>query len=77
MKMKKVALFFAVALVASMTLTSCSGDYTCACEYSLMGTKTTPEVTWKDVKKSEAQDACDALATQYKIVDSAAKCELK
>ena len=70
--MKKVALFLGVAFVASLALTSCKGDYTCECTNTLAGQSQTFSIEYKDVKKSDAQESCDALDLLY-----TGGCELK
>lgn len=55
--MKKV---FAVAALSVFALASCKGDYTCSCEFD----GGTSESVMTDVKKKDAEDACDALDAQ-------------
>lgn len=58
--MKKIAPIAAIALFA-VAFTSCKKDYTCTCKNSA-GVASTP-VEYKNVKKSDAKKACDALST--------------
>lgn len=56
--MKKFSIL-AVAAIFVLGLSSCKKDYTCTCTYP----SGDPEsVTYKDVKKKDAEDACDALS---------------
>jgi hypothetical protein len=65
--MKKVfALLAVVALFGS-----CKKDWTCEC--TVLGFTTSGEL--KDMKKSEAQDSCDAASTAAGILGGS--CELK
>jgi len=58
--MKKVIL---IAAVGMMALVSCKKDYTCECNVD--GEKYSYDM--KDVKKSDAKDACDALGSAWII----------
>ncbi|KAA5534914.1 hypothetical protein F0919_09950 [Taibaiella lutea] len=71
--MKKIATFFSVVAVAAIAFTSCSkkGDYTCVC--TLDGTEVA-RVTWNDIKKSDAETACNQQQTSG---GSTIKCELQ
>jgi hypothetical protein len=69
--MKKGMLAFAAVLM--LAATSCKKDYTCTCDYSIIGDVKTE---MKDVKKSDAEDACNTLDALAKIVESGAKCTL-
>lgn len=61
--MKKVLL---IAAVAGMSMVSCKKDYTCTCKYTPAGgTEQTYTYDLKDVKKSEAKDACDAAGSAW------------
>lgn len=67
--MKKV---FMIAIVGgAFVMTSCKKDYTCAC--TIAGQ--TSNTVWTDIKKSDAQDACDALDVTATFVGGS--CELK
>lgn len=65
--MKKV--FFAA--VAVLALASCKKDYSCECTYD--SNKYTYEL--KDVKKSDAKDACNAAGNQWVLLGGS--CDLK
>jgi hypothetical protein len=67
--MKKLLLFAVVLSAASFT--SCTKDYTCECTILSQ----TTEYEFQDVKKSEAEEGCDALTASASIVGG--KCELK
>lgn len=67
--MKKMVLF--VALVATVGLTSCKKDYTCEC--SVDGEKFS--TTMKDVKKKDADKACDTWGSLYTLAGGS--CSLK
>ncbi len=75
--MKKVALFFAVTFVAAMMFSSCSKDYTCACEWEMMDEKMTQDYVYEGVKKADAEETCDAQQVAVRIIDPNGKCELK
>ncbi len=67
--MKKVMM---IAIVGgAFALTSCKKDYTCSC--TIAGQTTSTE--WKDIKKSDAEDDCDALDITATFVGGS--CELK
>jgi hypothetical protein len=55
--MKKIVTIVAVALFGALVLPSCKKDYTCTCT---IGGQTFPN-EMKNVKKSDAKAACDAL----------------
>jgi hypothetical protein len=69
--MKKIATLLSVVSVAAMTLVSCSkkGDYTCTCTVTdANGNNTTSSGgTWTDIKKSDAEDLCDAADQQLQF----------
>ncbi|WP_070137931.1 hypothetical protein [Crocinitomix algicola] len=68
--MKKV--FFAAAFIAGTALmTSCKKDYTCECTAD--GATYTYEL--KDVKKGDADDACDSAGNVWILAGGT--CELK
>jgi hypothetical protein len=66
--MKKVLV---VAAVAMMALVSCKKDYTCDC--TVLGQTSSTE--FKDVKKKDAQEACDEASVALTILDGS--CTLK
>ena len=68
--MKKLTVL--VAVVFMFGAVACKKDYTCSCTVS--GAALTAE--FKDAKKKDAEDACSALETTYKIADPAATCSL-
>lgn len=70
--MKKVLLGSAFALLALVVLSSCKKDYTCAC--TILGQSSSS--TMVDVKKKDAESACNSLETQAKLIDAAASCSL-
>ena len=51
----------ALGVVAFVSLASCKKDYTCTCTIDGESVAT----PYNDVKKSDAEDACDALNTQF------------
>ena len=57
--MKKV---FAVVAVVAL-LASCKKDYTCTCTAAGV----TSSFEYKDVKKADAEDACDAQSTLFAL----------
>lgn len=70
--MKKVILFAAASL---FVLASCKKDYTCECTYKDgSGATQTDSFPYKNVKKKDAQDACETLNT---LGGSDYNCELK
>lgn len=68
--MKKV-LFAAAILAGTSIMMSCKKDYECECDFD--GTKYTYDL--KDVKKKDAQDACDAAGSAWILLG--ATCDLK
>lgn len=69
--MKKVLAIAAIAVFA-VSLQSCKKDYTCDCTYSSLSVS----APLNGYKKADAEDACSAIETTYKIADSAASCTL-
>lgn len=53
----------ALAVLFIVGMTSCKKDYTCTC--TVGGVESTS--TFEDVKKSEAEDACNSLDTAASI----------
>lgn len=54
--MKKLMM---IAIVGgAFALTSCKKDYTCSCTISGQAVN----YEWKDIKKADAEEACDALS---------------
>jgi hypothetical protein len=69
---------FVVAGVAMLALASCKKDYTCECTVTTMGIAVpTLPAEFKDVKKKDAEEACDALQTTYTVGGATASCSLK
>jgi hypothetical protein len=67
--MKKVLL--PMLAFAALTMTSCKKDYTCVCK---IGTESY-NIELKDVKKSDAKDACKTAGNIYIL--SGGTCDLK
>ena len=58
-----------------VALASCKKDYVCECtDVPGFGTVS---ADFKDAKKKDAQDACDALQATYSLASPATKCSLK
>ena len=77
--MKKVFLLSTIALLGAATiLPSCNkkGNYTCQCTELTSNTQVTP-VPYTDMKKKDAQKACDNIAAQGKSVGISMECVLK
>lgn len=70
--MKKVLAIFAV--VAMIGATSCKKDYTCSCDWSVLGVDYSQDYTYEDVKKADAEEACDS---QNAAISAYGSCELK
>lgn len=68
--MKKV---IAIAVLGVFVLASCKKDYTCEC--SVDGE--TINLPYNKQKKKDAEAACDAAETTYKMGDPDATCTLK
>ena len=66
--MKKVLLFAVV--LGAISFTSCKKDHTCVC--TIAGESDSTEL--KDLTKSDAEDACDALGIFYTL--GGGTCEL-
>jgi hypothetical protein len=66
--MKKV---LAIAVLGVFVLSSCKKDYTCSC--TVLGMTT--DSVLKDVKKKDAEKACDATSTSAAILGGS--CTLK
>lgn len=79
--MKKLVL--AVAVVGGLAaLTSCKKDWTCECTITTTGTvnsTTTADTVYTDMKKADAQTACDANDASVSILGESitTECELK
>lgn len=69
--MKKV--FGILAVAGLFVATSCTGNYDCDCTYQGMDITA---ASWEGVKKDDAQTSCDALETNYQLVDASASCTL-
>ncbi len=69
--MKKVLM---ITVLAGLSFASCKKDYTCACK----GDSNFPAINleYKDVKKADAEDACKAAETTYKIANSSVTCSI-
>lgn len=67
---RSLVLILAVMFVLGMV--SCKKDYTCTC--TIAG-QTVP-TEYMDVKKKDAEDACDAAQTAARLVDPNANCSL-
>lgn len=75
--MKKV-LFVVMATGMFLGLVGCNKDYTCECKYTDgAGAATSFSATYEGVKKSKAEEACEAADATYKIIDANASCSLK
>ncbi len=59
--MKKITLILGAVAFMSATLTSCKKDYDCVCKDGTY----TETITYKDVKKKDAEDACNLMNTLY------------
>jgi len=77
--MKKLSMIFGFAFIAAIALSSCKKDYTCECNYkdAVDGSTVNVKAEWEKISKKDAEEACDQLDATWKLVDSAAKCELK
>ncbi|RYD57982.1 MAG: hypothetical protein EOP56_06840 [Sphingobacteriales bacterium] len=73
--MKKIASIAVIAIFA-VGFTSCKKDYTCTCTWKVGNETKTQASAFGKQKKGDANDACDALETTYKMADPNAKCEL-
>jgi hypothetical protein len=70
--MKKF-LFVIVSAALLMSFQSCKKDYTCKCTL----TAGNVDIAYTKVKKSDAQESCDAAETTYKTADATANCDLQ
>lgn len=68
--MKKTILS-AVAVAFVLTFTSCKKDYTCSCK----GTLISQDYPLEDVKKKDAEDACNSLSATWTLAGGS--CSLK
>ena len=69
--MKKIVL---VAAVACLALSSCKKDYTCTCKDQDTPPFDDVVITYTNVKKKDAQNACNAANTTYSAANY--KCTL-
>jgi hypothetical protein len=74
--MKKF-LFLTVAVGMTLSLASCKKDYVCTCTYNDGSANQTIEVPINNAKKSDAEDACAASESVYKVIDANASCSLQ
>ena len=72
--MKNLAVVLLMAGFVSFGLSSCKKDWTCTCTTTVLGQTSTSTVTLKDLKKSEAEDACEGY--QVSAGGVSASCEL-
>ena len=73
--MKKLFSIAAVN-VALVSLSSCKKDYSCSCTYTIEGIgEQTQTLALPDVKKKDAESACDTWKAQYSTFGGT--CELK
>jgi len=68
---------FVFAGVAMLALASCKKDYTCECTVTANGISIPYTAEFKDAKKKDAKEACDALQTTYSAGGATASCTLK
>ncbi len=57
---------------AALTMTSCKKDYTCECKLTMFGETSTSTTLYKNVKKKDAESACNSLNTQASAFGSCA-----
>lgn len=75
--MKKALFGFAMAAVLTVGFTSCKKDYSCTCNYNLVGLgDTTITYQYPKVSKSDAEETCDLQDTQVKLIDANGSCSL-
>ena len=53
--------FIAIAALGVLTLASCKKDYTCSCTINGV----TTDSMYKDIKKKDAETACDAATATF------------
>lgn len=70
--MKKIFGMVAVAVCATVLLTSCQKDYTCTCVVN----DEQYVYTYDQETKKEASNACDQQSAAAKLVDKKGKCTL-
>ena len=76
--MKKTFAILSLVAFAAISLSSCKKDYTCECKYNNgIDANYSINYEFKDVKKSDATDACDTWNSTIKIADPAGSCKLK
>lgn len=74
----KKALFVLMASGMFLGLVGCKKDYTCDCSVNYGSSiDSTFSFTYEGVKKSKAEEGCEAAETTYKLVDPNASCALK
>lgn len=73
--MKKSSLVLGILMLTAIAFSSCKKDYTCECTFKdTLGAAQSATIEYKDAKKSDAEDACNA----YNIPGGTDfKCELK
>lgn len=56
--MKKVFIFAVV--VGGLVFTACKKDHVCSCDITALGITTSFDTTYTDMKKADAETACEA-----------------
>ncbi len=73
--MKKSTIILGAFILSVVVFSSCKKDYTCQCTYKdAFNSAQTISIEYKDVKKSDAKDACDNWSISG---GTDFKCELK
>jgi len=68
----------AMALTATLLLTSCTKSYNCACTFVDSTGKTTQAIIGTmNARKSKAQKSCDNAGNSYKSVYKSVSCHLE
>ena len=75
--MKKLLISLVVVAFASFALTSCKKDYTCECEYEMLGVKQTHSFPIEKSSKKDAKDVCSEYATTAGVGGITYNCALK
>ena len=69
--MKKLLILFVSAMFV-FGMSSCKKDYTCTC--TILQQESVSQID--NVKKGDAEDACDGLQTAARAIDPEASCSL-
>lgn len=72
--MKKSLIVLGIAVLATLSFSSCKKDYTCECKFA-SGSNSSAAIT--NSTKATAEDACDKIESGFNVGSTDATCTLK